>query len=351
MCIRKCLVRTALVLLLLALGPSPVDSQNQAAFPQSKSQIRTTTNEVIVPVTATDANGELVLNLEAKDFHVFDDGIEQTIDYWGLSEDPLAVALVIETSSRLRAMAPVIHSTGSIFTETVMALDGEAAVVTYDATVDVRQPFTQDHGAVQDAIAETKFEAPERYLYDAMAASVDLLKTRPTTRRRIMLLLAESQDDGSKAKLGQVLRDAEDANITIYAVGPSSAAADFRGGKLDPAPLKAPGLPTMKTTSGPYLDLVTPAFWLLERGTNEIKHHQLEVAAAATGGIHYRSFRESTFRTALDRIGGELHAQYILSYRQDSSRSVGFHKIEVKISKPGISVRNRLGYYVAPPVE
>src|SRR5271156_2934124 len=209
MCIRKCLVRTALVLLLLALGPSPVDSQNQAAFPQSKSQIRTTTNEVIVPVTATDANGELVLNLEAKDFHVFDDGIEQTIDYWGLSEDPLAVALVIEPSSRLRAMAPVIHSTGSIFTETVMALDGEAAVVTYDATVDVRQPFTQDHGAAQDAIAETKFEAPERYLYDAMAASVDLLKTRPTTRRRIMLLLAESQDDGSKAKLGQVLRDAE----------------------------------------------------------------------------------------------------------------------------------------------
>jgi VWFA-related protein len=232
-----------------------------------------------------------------------------------------------------------------------MALDGEAAVVTYDATVDVRQPFTQDHGAVQNAIAETRFEAPERYLYDAMAASVELLKTQPTARRRIMLLLAESQDDGSKAKLGQVLRDAEDANITIYAVGPSSAAADIRGGKLDPAPLKTPGLPTMKTTSGPYLDLVTPAFWLLERGTNEIKHHQLEVAAAATGGIHYRSFRESTFRSALDRIGGELHAQYILSYRQDSARAVGFHKIDVRISKPGISVRHRLGYYVAPEAE
>jgi Ca-activated chloride channel homolog len=351
MCVRECLVRTAFGLLLIVSGPIPADSQNQATVAQSKSQLRATTNEVTVPVTAADANGELVLNLEAKDFHVFDDGIEQTIDYWGLSEDPLAVALVIETSSRLRAMAPVIHGMGSIFTETVMALNGEAAVVTYDATVDVRQPFTQDHGAVQNAIAETKFEAPERYLYDAMAAAVDMLKTQPTTRRRIMLLLAESQDDGSSAKLGQVLRDAEDANITIYAVGPSSAAADLRAGKLDPAPLKVTGLPTIKTTSGPYLDFVTPAFWLLERGTNEIKHHQLEVAAAATGGIHYRSFRDSTFRSALDRIGGELHAQYILSYRQNVSNSVGFHKIEVRISRPGISVRSRLGYYVAPPVE
>jgi VWFA-related protein len=337
--------------LLIASAVTPVNSQRQAVVPPSNAQIRVTTNEVMIPVTVTDANGEFVMDLEAEDFHVFDNGVEQAIDYWKFGGDSLAVALVIETSSRLRGMAPAIHSIGSIFTETVMALDGEAAVITYDTTVDVRQPFTQDHDAVQRAIAETEFEAPPRYLYDAMAASVDMLKAQPNTRRRIILMVAESQDDGSKAKLGQTLREAEDANIAIYAVGPSSLGADLRDGKLEPTPLKVPGLPTLKATSGPYLDLVTPAFWLLERGTNEIKHHQLEVAAAATGGIQYKAFRGSTFRSSLDRIGSELHAQYILTYRQNAARSIGSHKINVTVSRPHLFVRARLGYYVGPTAE
>jgi hypothetical protein len=42
------------------------------------------------------------------------------------------------------------------------------------------------------------------------------------------------------------------------------------------------------------------------------------VAAAATGGVHYRALRDRTVRTALDQIGSELHAQYIIGYRPNS---------------------------------
>jgi hypothetical protein len=171
-----------------------------------------------------------VLDLTQRDFHVFDNGVEQTIDRWDMGGDPLAVALVIETSSHIAMMAPVIHGMGSIFTETVMALNGEAAVITYDSTVDVRQAFTHDHDDVQAAIAKVKFEAPEMRLYDAMAEAVEQLKTRPSNYRRVMLIVGESQDLASDAKLGPVLRDAELANIAIYAIGPSSSTADLRFG-------------------------------------------------------------------------------------------------------------------------
>jgi VWFA-related protein len=338
--------------------PSSARSQTQARPPLSKDQIRVVTNEVISPVTVTDTSGEFVLDLARKDFHVFDDGVEQTIEQWDLGGDPLAVALLIDTSTHLHAMEPTIHRMGSIFTETVMALDGEAAVITYDSTVDVRQPFTEDHDAVQKAIAETKFEVPEMKLYDAMAAAVELLKAQPTKRRRIMLILGESQDSGSKANLGQIVRDAEHANIAIYAVGPSSIAADLRGSNKGVAPLKLPGTPRIETVPPvdtdplgrpiPVYDWMTPAMWLLQRGTNEIKNHQLEVAAAATGGIHYRAFRDSTIRGALDRIGGELHAQYIIGYRPSAERAPGFHAITVTISRPKVSIRTRPGYYLAP---
>jgi VWFA-related protein len=307
---------------------------------------------VVVPVTVTDKNGELVLDLSQKDFHVFDNGVEQTIYRWDLGGDALAVALVIETSSRVEVMAPAIHSMGSIFTETVMALSGEAAVITYDSTVEVRQPFTQDHDAVEKAISKVEFQAPERQLYDGMAEAEELLKAQPPTYRRIMLVVGESQDDGSKAKLGQIARQAAEANISIYAVGLSSVAADFRGDLRGTAPLKEPGLPPITTArcvdiqGNTCVDMAGPAIWLLERGLNEIKNHQLDVAAAATGGIHYRAFSDESIRNALDRIGGELHAQYVLSYVPSADPLAGFNEIKVTVSRPDLALRTRPGYYV-----
>jgi VWFA-related protein len=339
--------------------PTAPQSAQPASTPQSpaapKSQIRVVTTEVIVPVTVTGANGEFVLDLSQRDFHIFDNGVEQSLDHWELGGDPLAVVLVLETSSRLHAYAPVLHGMGSIFTETVMALDGEAAVVTYNSTADIRQPFTQDHDAVEKGIASTEFEAPETNLYDAMALAVQQLETVPPSRRRIMLIVGESQDTDSTAKLGQVARDAARANIAIYAVGPSSMAADIRGENKGVTPMKIWKLPPIGAhppepdrVKHPVADWMTPAIWLLERGYNKFRNHQLEVVAAATGGIHYSAIRDSTIRSALDKIGSELHAQYVLSYKPAVNPAPGFHRIAVTISRPGVSIRARPGYFVAP---
>ena len=200
-------------------SPAPGGKQQASQPPSARDRIRTHVNEVVVPVTVTDKNGEPALDLLQKDFHVFDGGAEQSIDHFDLDGDPLAVALVIEASSHIQAMAPTIHGMGTFFTETVMALSGEAAVVTYDSSVDVPQPFTQDHEAIEKAIAGVEFQAPEKRLYDGMAEAVDLLKTQPSSYRRIMLVVGESQDYGSDAKLGDIAREAQLANITLYASG------------------------------------------------------------------------------------------------------------------------------------
>jgi VWFA-related protein len=339
----------------VALSAAPFPQQDPQ---QSRSKIRVETNEVTVAVTAVDSAGNFALDLEQKDFHVFDDGTEQSIDHWDLGGTPLAVALVIETSSRLRATAPAIHRMATVFTETVMALDGEAAVITYDSMVHVRQPFTEDHDAVAKAIAETEFDASERNLYDALALTVKMLAATPPTRRRILLLVGESQDDESGSRLGTIVRNASLANIAIYVIGPSSVAADLRMSQEAPAPLKLGKAPPVETApppndrmDRPFFDLMTPAIWLLERGTNESKHHQLAAAAAATGGADYRAFRDSTIRAALDRISGELYAQYIVTYRPNGARAAGFHKIDVTVAQPGITARARPGYYLARAVE
>lgn len=329
-----------------------------------QSTIRVATKEVVVPVTVLDTHGEPVLDLEQHEFHVFDEGQEQRITNWELGGDQLSIALVIETSSHLRPFAAVIQSAGSLFTETVMALNGEAAVITYDATVEIRQPFTQDHDAIERAIKEIKFQAPEMKLYDAMATAVHLLKDR-ASGRRVMLILGESQDVASDTSLKKVVQDALRADIAIYVVGPSSTVADLRNAPGGPSPIKTGkhGPSITVSPAGPDLaghpraDVLTPAFWLVMRGANEIKNHELELAASATGGVHYRAMRAESIRSALDRVGAELHCQYVLTYLPDSANPplesaetdevlAGYHAINVTVSRPGLVVRSRPGYYI-----
>lgn len=331
-----------------------------------QNKIRVQTNEVVAPVSVFDKRGDLVLDLAESDFHVFDNGVEQSIDHWEMGGDPLAVALVLETSSHIGMMAATIHGMGSIFTETVMAENGRAAVITYDSTVDVRQEFTEDHDDVARVINGVEFEAPEMRLYDAMAEAVELLKTQRVHYRRVMLIVGESQDIGSDAKLGLVLREAELANIAIYAVGPSSSTADLRfGAKRPSGGIKYPPgvftgetrrgavpVPENESTPADSIDLVPVAIWLITRGTNELKNHQLELAAAATGGVHYRALRDSSVHSALDRIGSELHAQYVLSYRPAvHERTAGFHEVKVTVARPEVTVRTRPGYFLAEPAD
>src|SRR5579863_1041549 len=150
---------TSLFLLVLSVLPAlQLHELQSSQLPPSQERIRTRVNEVIVPVTVTNKSGELILDLSQKDFHIFDNGAEQSITAWDLGGDPLAVVLVIDTSTRIKAMGPQIHRMSSIFTETVMALDGEAAVLTYDSETVIRQKFTQDHDLVGKAIADIKFQ-------------------------------------------------------------------------------------------------------------------------------------------------------------------------------------------------
>jgi VWFA-related protein len=296
----------------------------------------------------------MIFDLTKDNFHIFDNGVEQSVEQFDLGGDSLAVALVIETSSHIQMMAPAIHRMGSVFTETVMALEGRAAVITYDSAVEVQQPFTQDHDAIERAIGKVDFKEPDMRLYDAMSAATGLLKAQPSNFRRVMLIIGESQDHSSGSKLGLVLREVQLGNISIYAVGPSSTAADLRYGtngssrvplpkSLPPTSTQQPGRTILGNT--PF-DVLTPAIWLLTRGTNEIKDHQLEVAAASTGGVHYRALSDRTIESAIDKIGGEIHAQYILSYTPTTEVSPGFHKINVTVVRPKAIVRTRPGYFI-----
>lgn len=72
---------------------------------------------VNTPVTVRDTKGEMVHNLEAKDFHVTDNGVEQKISHFDLGSEPLSIVVVVETSARISAILPEIRKTGTLLTQ------------------------------------------------------------------------------------------------------------------------------------------------------------------------------------------------------------------------------------------
>ena len=64
-----------------------------------KSEVR----EVLVPVTVTDDKGRFVSNLDAKDFHIYDEGEEQKIDYFSREHSqPVVVGFLLDMSNNMR---------------------------------------------------------------------------------------------------------------------------------------------------------------------------------------------------------------------------------------------------------
>ena len=144
----------------------------------------------------------------------------------------------------------------------------------------------------------------------------------------MIIVVGEARDSGSEEKLGEVLREAQLSNIVIYSVGLTTAAA-LRSPPQQSGPIQAtppgtfgmppvPGTaqtPTSEQQRNGNIDLLALAEWAVRNATAVVKDHPLEVATAATGGSYQSTFRDRTIENAVDAIGGELNAQYTLSYR------------------------------------
>jgi VWFA-related protein len=100
-----------------------------------QSTIRAYVSLVSTPVVVRNAKGELVTDLTQKDFRVFDNGVQQTLEAFEIGGAPLSVVIVVENSARIGALLPALRRTGSLFTQTVLGEDGEAAVIGYNNDV------------------------------------------------------------------------------------------------------------------------------------------------------------------------------------------------------------------------
>ena len=351
----------------------PMVPQPGVPIQKGPEPIRIRSVLVNTPVTVRNEKGEMVHNLEESDFRITDNGALQKITHFNLGGDPISLVVVVETSSRIDPLLPQIRKSGILISQTVTGPTGEGAVVGFDDRVSTLLDFTSSGDLMDKAMSGLPEGTPGTKLFDAMSKAVEMLSARPEVsetelgHRRVMLVIAEAHDSGSEEKLGDVLRRAQLANVTIYAVGISSMKADLKRKPGEKRPTRAtpegtfgtpppPGTIQTPTTddnlNAQAPSLLALAVWAVSHAKDQVTSRQLEIAAAATGGLHVSTWKDRTLEKVIDEMGGELHSQYTLTYTPGGTNTDGYHEIGVTVSKEkerGLKVRARPGYYLGAP--
>jgi VWFA-related protein len=341
-----------------------VNEPDMAVQEAPDAKIRTRVTLVNTPVTVVNEKGQLVYDLDAKDFRLTDNGVRQRITSVDLGNNPLSLVIVIETSSRIEPLLPEIRKTGVVFTETVIGPQDEAAVVGFNDSVDTLLDFTTSRDKVLDTMNQLQAGTAHARLFDAMATGIEMLgrlQQQPTAdlpeRRRVMVIMSEVTDVGSETHLSAVLKRAQLSNVVIYSLGISRTLAEWKAPSKELTPQLVPeGIfpqpnlpgsiqtPETEATRYGYGNLIN-----LMRNVKSQFTQTLQIAASRTGGQYISTFKGKSLQTAVDEIGGELHSQYSLTYEPTGTKATGYHVIQVQVNRANLKARARPGYYVSPP--
>jgi VWFA-related protein len=304
-----------------------------AASAQEQPTIRANVPLVLVPVTVTDKKGNSIDGLKVDDFLIADDGVRQNIrlDTSDTVLAPISLVVAIQCSGISAAVLAKINRVGGMIQPLVSGDRGRTAVIAFDDEVRVFQDFTSDSTKIRVAFEKIQGRVIRAgKMLDAIDQSVQMLSTRPESSRRILLLLSESRDRGSRTKLAPTIEMAQRASVTVYPATYSVYATPWTAKPEDNPPM--PG-------GGDYIGGLADLFRLGKTNT-------AEAFARATGGRHLSFETLKGLEDAVTRAGEEIHSQYLLSFVPQDSKNQGFHRLDAAVpSRPDTVVRARPGYW------
>jgi Ca-activated chloride channel family protein len=284
----------------VAVGHIVVAAQEQPVF---RSSVRT------VPIYATvvDASGRLVPELEQADFSVLDNGKPADIALFSNESQPFTSVVMLDTSASMTANLKLLNRAAEQFLLRLLPVD-RAQVGAFNDKIQLSGEFTNDRDALIAALNDLYFGNPTR-LNDAIATSLDELKG--IEGRRVILVFTDGEDTSSRIGFKNVLERARDEEVMVYAIGLESEY--FNGMRV--------------VRSRPSRDL--------------------RRIADETGGGYFELQKTADLSPTFTRVAQELRSQYLIGFAP-TALDGKVHKLDVRVNKPGMTVRARRSYLAAP---
>lgn len=252
--------------------------------------------------TVLDGRGRPVGDLQAEDFHVLEDGEEQTVRrFERVDSMPIHAGVLIDTSaSMVEELTDAEAAAHRFFREVLTPVD-RAAVMTFADAPRLAVRFTNRLELLAGGLAGLEAAGETRF-HDALAFALHYFSG--VRGKRALILLTDGADSESRFRFDEVLEYARRTGVTIYAIGLN--------------------VPTKPVDAGAHLDQL----------------------ARETGGRSFRIRRANELASVYETIRQELRSQYLLAYQ--SSRLDGataFREIRLEVGRPGVKARTLSGYY------
>jgi VWFA-related protein len=350
-------ISVPVMFLMVAVAQAPAQVSTTAGS-DADSPIRVSVTNIVAPVLVTDRSGNIIDGLQPAQFHLFDNNKEQNIQV-DVAFEPISLVVLIEKATRVEAILPQIKHLGTLL-PLVVGDHGEAAVIAFDSRLTLMQDFTQDSDKVKAAIDKINAGNSSARMIDAVDQAVFMLRKRPQTNRRIILLVSETRDQSSEGRVRESLIDAQLSNVLVYTVDITQLAVRLTEKAQPPRPnpidttaipgvMGQPSTPTTVTQSyGPNMAQFGPLLQEIYKDTKRIfVDSPSEVFAKGTGGAEFSFVKEKGLEDAVQRISQEIRSQYLISYRPNNAGDPGFHALAVTLDNPRYIGKTRPGYWVA----
>ncbi|HEV8587754.1 MAG TPA: VWA domain-containing protein [Pyrinomonadaceae bacterium] len=369
-------MRSVVLIFLLIIAATAAHAQvTPKASPTPKNEeqerVRVFTEEVRLPVAATDSEGHYDAALEVEDVLVLEDGAPQQIR--SIRHLPSNVLLLLDTGNQLGLKDT--NLTRELAMRVIASLHpgDNIAVMQFATRPELLQTWTTDRGALAKVLKTKLISGKSSRLTDAIVAAAAQFRETPAGTRHIVLITDGVEAPGSRTTIAEAVKQLNSVQVTVHIISYTALVRTaiqtnnkiVRGGdgvQRDGNPASNPvanGDPTLPPGS-----TRTPVFKIgsidtdvamrrkrkeYERATHD-SEKQLTIIAEDSGGRIVIPDSTDNLLAQADTIARDIGAQYVVTYRPTRPLSAAkpgeYRRVEVASRRVGLYLRSRRGYVV-----
>jgi len=369
----RLLFKVLLVLVFSAAAAPAQVNPKPSPTPKNDDQepVRVFTEEVRLPVAATDINGHYDPTLEIDDVLVLEDGKAQQVR--SIQHLPANVLLLLDTGNDLGLKDTKLTRDAALRVIAGLNRGDRIAVMQFATKPELLQDWTNDRTELAKVLRTKLNSGKNSRLATAIAAASDQFKETPAGTRHIVLITDGVDAPGGRVTLSSALRQLNSTQVSVHIISYTVLARQtlqtqtkvVRGGdgvQRDANPASNPvanGDPTLPpgTTRTPGFKILTIDTDVAmrrkrkeyERATRDSEEKLVALAEESGGRILLPDSVESALSQA-ESISRDIGSQYVITYRPSrplaSAKSGEYRRVEVASKRVGLYLRSRQGYVV-----
>jgi Ca-activated chloride channel family protein len=272
------------------------------------AQFTAGTRLVILHASVSDRKGNPLSTLARDDFRVFENGMPQEIKLFRHEDIPVSLGIVIDGSGSMLQSLPRVSAAALALVHESNPRD-EVFIVNFNDQVFLDVPFTNNVEKMQQGFDRIDARGGTA-MRDAIKLALDYSKGAATKEKRVLLVITDGNDNASRSSLDGIVRQAQQSESVIYAIG---------------------------------------LFSQEKRADAAQARHALKELTSATGGlVFYPKDVGEVQQLAVD-IARDIRSQYLITYSPHVQKLDGsYRQIKLAVTAPGAVARTRNGYYAVP---